>query len=138
MSGAYFHQPVEPMDIIGPPPLIGHLPPPIAPVSVPFVPQPFIPPPPDEEYHISNPGSVQGGQWSPGSPPGDHPLEDAPYMLFRGPGIGHLGGDGPLPSVDNGESWAACARAVREYDEKLIQSWRSDMDTTLVFVSHAH
>lgn len=63
-----------------------------------------------------------------------HPLEDPPYRRPRGLGIGDLGGDGP--AVED-EAWSACARAVKEFDDKLIESWRTDMDTTLVFVSFA-
>lgn len=61
-----------------------------------------------------------------------HPLEDPPYSFFRGPGIGDGGGEGPGGAS---AAWSACASAVKEYDDKLIESWRMDMDTTLVFVS---
>lgn len=65
------------------------------------------------------------------SVPEKHPLEDFPYLFSKSPGIGYMGGDGPGASS---EAWLACTRAVREYDDKLIQSWRSEMNTTLVFV----
>ncbi|KAF9025227.1 hypothetical protein BDZ89DRAFT_1040657 [Hymenopellis radicata] len=59
-----------------------------------------------------------------------HPLEDKPYRYFQSAEIGHLGGP---DREENEDAWRACTRAVRYYDEKLIQSWRMDMDTTLVF-----
>ncbi|KAH6902818.1 hypothetical protein BKA70DRAFT_1374277 [Coprinopsis sp. MPI-PUGE-AT-0042] len=64
--------------------------------------------------------------------PGKHPLEESPYCFLRAPGIGFMGGDGPEASS---EAWLACTRAVREYDDKLIQSWRGEMNTTLVFAA---
>ncbi|KAF9025267.1 hypothetical protein BDZ89DRAFT_1135572 [Hymenopellis radicata] len=61
-----------------------------------------------------------------------HPLEDKPYRYFQSAEIGHLGGP---DREENEDAWRACTRAVRDYDEKLIQSWRMDMDTTLVFAA---
>ncbi|EIW55553.1 uncharacterized protein TRAVEDRAFT_86592, partial [Trametes versicolor FP-101664 SS1] len=31
------------------------------------------------------------------------------------------------------EAWAACAKALREYDEDMIQDWKEEIDTLLVF-----
>ena len=40
------------------------------------------------------------------------------------------------PSIwDSSEAWAACAKALREYDEDMIQDWKEEIDTLLVFVS---
>ncbi|KAI0371284.1 hypothetical protein BV20DRAFT_1051695 [Pilatotrama ljubarskyi] len=44
------------------------------------------------------------------------------------------GAERPLPSVwDSSEAWAACAKALREYDEDMIQDWKEEIDTLLVF-----
>lgn len=41
-----------------------------------------------------------------------------------------------FPSIwDSSEAWAACAKALREYDEDMIQDWKEEIDTLLVFVS---
>lgn len=78
-----------------------------------------------------------------------HPLEDHPWkdqsleypprdMGSRWRRVGHLGGDGFSAKVGDSESkaqWSRCAHVVREYDSQLIRSWKTDMDTTLVFVS---
>lgn len=40
---------------------------------------------------------------------------------------------GPDDTVQ-GRAWAACQKAVREYDESLVQGWKEDIDTLLVFV----
>ncbi|TBU23534.1 hypothetical protein BD311DRAFT_731138 [Dichomitus squalens] len=38
------------------------------------------------------------------------------------------------PSIwDSSEAWAACAKALREYDEDMIQDWKEEIDTLLVF-----
>jgi hypothetical protein len=65
----------------------------------------------------------------------DHPSSADPIAEGRGYGIGRLGGDSPSAKGEDSQAWSTCARVVREYDNQLIQSWRSDMDTTLLFVS---
>ncbi|OSD08781.1 hypothetical protein PYCCODRAFT_1401530 [Trametes coccinea BRFM310] len=40
-------------------------------------------------------------------------------------------GDGPL--WESSEAWAACAKALREYDEDMVQAWKEEIDTLLVF-----
>ncbi|KAH9849593.1 hypothetical protein C2E23DRAFT_888082 [Lenzites betulinus] len=37
----------------------------------------------------------------------------------------------PIPG--SSEAWAACARALREFDEDMIQDWKEEIDTLLVF-----
>lgn len=39
------------------------------------------------------------------------------------------------PVWESSEAWAACAKALREYDEDMIQDWKEEIDTLLVFVS---
>ncbi|KAI0659375.1 hypothetical protein C8Q70DRAFT_1045226 [Cubamyces menziesii] len=34
---------------------------------------------------------------------------------------------------DSSEAWASCAKALREYDEDMIQAWKEEIDTLLVF-----
>ncbi|KAI0360450.1 hypothetical protein OH77DRAFT_1393088 [Trametes cingulata] len=36
------------------------------------------------------------------------------------------------PAWDSSEAWAACAKALREYDEDMIQDWKEEIDTLLV------
>ena len=44
-------------------------------------------------------------------------------------------GERESPSIwDSSEAWAACAKALREYDEDMIQDWKEEIDTLLVFV----
>jgi hypothetical protein len=33
------------------------------------------------------------------------------------------------------KGWSACARAMHEYDERLVRRWCEEIDTLLVFVS---
>ncbi|KAI0336714.1 hypothetical protein GY45DRAFT_1315330 [Cubamyces sp. BRFM 1775] len=40
---------------------------------------------------------------------------------------------GTSPAWDSSEAWAACAKALREYDEDMIQAWKEEIDTLLVF-----
>ena len=48
----------------------------------------------------------------------------------------HGAGERLFPSIwDSSEAWAACAQALREYDEHMIQDWKEEIDTLLVFVS---
>ena len=48
----------------------------------------------------------------------------------------HGSGERDFPSIwDSSEAWAACAKALREYDEAMIQGWKEEIDTLLVFVS---
>ncbi|KAH6912462.1 hypothetical protein BKA70DRAFT_1422024 [Coprinopsis sp. MPI-PUGE-AT-0042] len=91
-------------------------------------------PPPVEVGFDPDPVGFSDGDPMYGEPkePGKHPLEESPYCFLRAPGIGFMGGDGPEASS---EAWLACTRAVREYDDKLIQSWRGEMNTTLVFAA---
>ncbi|KAI0752717.1 hypothetical protein C8Q80DRAFT_1302830 [Daedaleopsis nitida] len=43
-------------------------------------------------------------------------------------------GERETPSIwDSSEAWAACAKALREYDEDMIQDWKEEIDTLLVF-----
>ncbi|KAI0705357.1 hypothetical protein C8Q76DRAFT_696881 [Earliella scabrosa] len=43
-------------------------------------------------------------------------------------------GERESPSIwDSSEAWAACAKALREYDEDMIQDWKEEIDTLLVF-----
>lgn len=45
-------------------------------------------------------------------------------------------GERETPSIwDSSEAWAACAKALRDYDEDMIQDWKEEIDTLLVFVS---
>ncbi|RPD61654.1 hypothetical protein L226DRAFT_545226 [Lentinus tigrinus ALCF2SS1-7] len=38
------------------------------------------------------------------------------------------------PSIwDSSEAWAACAKALRDHDEDMIQDWKEEIDTLLVF-----
>ncbi|KAI0698955.1 hypothetical protein C8T65DRAFT_660331 [Cerioporus squamosus] len=43
-------------------------------------------------------------------------------------------GERETPSIwDSSEAWAACAKALRDYDEDMIQDWKEEIDTLLVF-----
>ena len=35
------------------------------------------------------------------------------------------------------QAWTACVEALRKRDEHMIQGWKEDIDTLLVFVSHS-
>ncbi|CDO70183.1 hypothetical protein BN946_scf184774.g11 [Trametes cinnabarina] len=37
------------------------------------------------------------------------------------------------PEYDSSEAWAACAKALREHDEDMVQAWKEEIDTLLVF-----
>ena len=59
------------------------------------------------------------------------------YRLRRRPGTGsEREQERETPSIwASSEAWAACAKALREYDEAMIQDWKEEIDTLLVFVS---
>ncbi|PIL29064.1 hypothetical protein GSI_09112 [Ganoderma sinense ZZ0214-1] len=55
------------------------------------------------------------------------------YRLRKRPGNGSEREQGPPSIWDSSEAWAACAKALREYDEAMIQDWKEEIDTLLVF-----
>ena len=57
------------------------------------------------------------------------------YRLRKRPGNGSERERGTPSIWDSSEAWAACAKALREYDEAMIQDWKEEIDTLLVFVS---
>ena len=57
----------------------------------------------------------------------------------RRPAAGAGAEERETPSIwDSSEAWAACAKALREYDEDMIQDWKEEIDTLLVFVGGVH
>ncbi|KAH9887205.1 hypothetical protein C8Q73DRAFT_768102 [Cubamyces lactineus] len=51
----------------------------------------------------------------------------------RQPAAAAASEQGASPAWDSSEAWAACAKALREYDEDMIQAWKEEIDTLLVF-----
>ncbi|KAI1786909.1 hypothetical protein LXA43DRAFT_747454 [Ganoderma leucocontextum] len=55
------------------------------------------------------------------------------YRLRKRPGNGGERARGTPSIWDSSTAWAACAKALREDDEAMIQDWKEEIDTLLVF-----